>query len=90
MSTRIPESTRSDKPSPEDLAGVPACMEEDQPTVQMRGSRAPRAVRSRGSTGAAPRSRIMKRTPTADDLGGIPVCAEGDEDLTVRPRKSTK
>jgi len=91
MSTPIPEPTRSDKPTPDDLAGVPACIEEDQPTMQVRGSQAPRqTVRSRGSTGGTPGRRIMERTPTADDLAGIPVCAEVDEDLTMPPRKPKK
>ena len=87
MNTAIPESSSPDRPTPEDLTGVPACIEEDHPTIRLLG---PQAVRTRGGTDGPDGRRTMDRTPTVDDLAGIPVCAEGDEDLTVRPRKPKK
>jgi hypothetical protein len=87
MNTAIPESSSHDRPTPEDLTGAPACIEEDHPTVRLRGPQAPKAGRERGAGGGPDGLRTMQRTPTVDDLAGIPVCAEGDEDLTVGPRK---
>ena len=84
MNTAIPESSSHDRPTPQDLTGVPACIEEDHPTVRLRG---PQAGRIHGSVGGPHGRRTTERTPTVDDLAGIPVCVEGDEDLTVRPRK---
>jgi hypothetical protein len=90
MSAPIPESARYDNPTPDDLAGIPACIEEDHPTIRSRGSQSRKAVRTRGSLGGPSGRRIAEDTPTADDLAGIPISAEGDEDLTVRPSKAKK
>ncbi len=75
MNNPTPESHRNGKPTADDLAGIPVCLEEDQPTIRIR----PPA--DTPLAGPAPKS------PTADDLAGIPVTAEGPEDLTVRPRQ---
>ena len=74
----MPQSPRPVDPKPDDLAGTPACQEENNPTIRVRGLKDGNTV-SPQSTSA---------TPTADDLAGIPVTAEGDEDLTIRPRRS--
>jgi hypothetical protein len=72
-----------------DLAGTPACKEEDRPTVHLHESR---GVKDRGRGGkrsrGGPPTPSPLAPPTADDLAGIPVAAESEEDLTVRPRKS--
>jgi hypothetical protein len=90
MSSPSPESRspRFDKPKPEDLAGIPACLEEDNPRLGTQESQDPQVVMHPTVLvgGSLPGWRA-NRPPTADDLAGIPVCAEGDEDLTVRPRK---
>jgi hypothetical protein len=88
MSTPKPHAPRHDQPTPDDLAGVPVCQEEDQPPIRVRKSRGPK-VRGRGSKrsrGATP-APAPPGPPTADDLAGIPVLAEGEEDLTIRPWK---
>jgi hypothetical protein len=88
MNTAIPESSGHDKPRSEDLAGAPACIEEDHPTIRVRGSQDPQFVRTRGhSILVAAGRQIVERGPTADDLAGIPVSAEEDEDQTAGPRK---
>jgi hypothetical protein len=87
MSTPVPDPHGHDKPAPDDLAGIPVCKEEDNPTIRARGARGVR-VRGRGGKrvrGAPPAP--SQAPPTADDLAGIPVSAEGDEDVKVRPRK---
>jgi hypothetical protein len=88
MSTPKADSRRLDKPTPDDLAGTPVCMEEDRPTIRVLGARGVR-VRGRGgkSIRGAPLAQSSPTRPTADDLAGISVSAEGEEDLTVRPRK---
>jgi hypothetical protein len=68
MSVPIPESSRDDNPAPDDLAGVPACFEEDQPTIRTRGSQSGKLVRTRGSLRGPSGRRIAEQTPTADDL----------------------
>ena len=90
MNTAIPESSSQDKPTPQNLTGTPACIEEDHPTIRLHGPQAPNAANARGGTGGPSERRTVERTPTVDDLAGIPVCAEGDEDLTIRPRKPKK
>jgi len=76
VSTPAPESPRPGKPTADDLAGIPVCVEENGPTI--RGRKSPHTSPSPPAPGA----------PTADDLAGIPVTAEGPEDLTIRPRRS--
>ena len=89
MSIPGSKSSGSDKPTPDDLAGIPVCVEEDHGTLRLRGVAAPQANRAGSGTGEAPGAGNGERVPTAADLAGIPVCAEGPEDLTVRPRKPT-
>jgi len=80
MSSAKGGSNPRKKPTADDLAGVPVCLEEDHPTL-FSGKKS-----DRGPFVVAP----LTRTPTADDLAGVPVCAEGEEDLTRRPRKPRK
>jgi hypothetical protein len=98
MNTPVPGSPSPGKPTPDDLAGVPVCLEEDNPTIRTRKSHGPqraggpgvrvRGHKRRGSLSRAQGSQPSKRAPTADDLAGIPVSVEEDEDLTVRTRES--
>jgi hypothetical protein len=84
MSASRPNRRDHDKPTPDDLAGIPVSKEEDNPIIRVRGGRS----RGRGGKkvrGAAPAS--PPAPPSADDLAGIPVSAEGDEQVMVRPRK---
>jgi hypothetical protein len=74
------------KPTPDDLAGTPACKEEDLPMIHARVQRSTK-VRERGLNSARP-APPTDGPPTADDLAGIPVSAEGKEDLTRGRRKS--
>ena len=90
MSTPSSRSPRNDGPAPEDLAGVPACFEDDQPEVRLGGSQPRKGVRTRGAIVESSGSQKKKMTPSADDLAGIPVSAEGDEDLTARRWKPKK
>jgi hypothetical protein len=75
----------STRPTADDLAGVPACIEENDPTILLRSAQLSR-TRDRAGEPSAPRT--IERAPTPDDLAGIPVFAEEHEDLTIRPRKS--
>jgi hypothetical protein len=68
-------------PTSAELAGTPACHEDDG-LIHGRQTR----MHNPG-VGSSPPLTSSSRAPTADDLAGIPVCAEGEEDLTVRPRK---
>jgi hypothetical protein len=85
MSVPSRDARVHDKPTPDDLAGTPACNEEDHsisPDVKARG---------RGkSTCTIPPTQPLPSSPTADDLAGMPVSVEGSEDLTVRPRKPNR
>jgi hypothetical protein len=97
MSTPLPGLPSPGKPTPDDLAGIPVCLEEDNPTIRTRKSHGPqraggpgvrvRGPRTRGSLSSVQGSQPSKHAPTADDLAGIPVSVEEDEDLTVRTRK---
>jgi hypothetical protein len=87
MSTATPDSQGHEQPTPEDLAGIPVCKEEDNPTIRVRKSRGVRVrgyggKRVRGASPAPPQA-----PPTADDLAGTPASAEGEEDVKIRPRK---
>jgi hypothetical protein len=75
MSTPSSETPRPKKPTADDLAGIPVCLEEDHPTIRVR------------EPSQIPPLQPAQSPPTADDLAGIPVCAEAEEDLTVRPRR---
>ena len=75
MSNSIPESHPNGMPTADDLAGTPACREEDAPTIR---------VRTRSDTRTP---KPAQSPPTADELAGIPIAAEGKEDLTVRNRQ---
>jgi hypothetical protein len=75
MSAPIPESPYPGKPTADDLAGTPVCVEENGPMVHGR--------KSPSTTAITP----AQGAPLADDLAGVPVCAEGFEDLTVRPQR---
>jgi hypothetical protein len=80
MNTAIPESSGHNTPRPADLAGAPACVEEDHPTIRVRGSQDPQIAR----IGAA--RKFVERSPTADDLAGIPVCVAEGENQKAGPR----
>jgi hypothetical protein len=73
------------RPTADDLAGVAACIEENDPTIRLRSAR---LSRTRDGAGEPSAPDTIERAPTPDDLAGIPVCAEEHEDLTIRPRKS--
>ncbi len=60
----------STRPTADDLAGVPACIEEDAPTIRLRS---PQVSRTRGGAGEPSAPDTIERTPTADNLAGIPV-----------------
>ncbi len=75
----------STRPTADDLAGVPAYIEENDPTIRLRDAQ---LSRTRDGAGEPSAPGTIERAPTADDLAGIPVCAEEHEDLTIRPRKS--
>jgi hypothetical protein len=87
MSTPRPRSPRNEHPTPDDLAGTPICLEDDQSPSGSGGSKLPKAVRTRGSTRGPSGHAIEAPPPTADDLAGIPIIDEAAEDLTVRPSK---
>jgi hypothetical protein len=76
MSTPSSESPRPEKPTADDLAGIPVCVEEDHPTIRVR------------EPSQIPPFPFAQGPPTADDLAGIPVTVEGPEDLTRRPRRT--
>jgi hypothetical protein len=80
MSKRKHDERLPHKPTPDDLAGTPACKEEDHASVKVRG-------RGRQTGRATLPASPPEGPPTADDLAGIPVCVEGGEDRTVRPSK---
>lgn len=63
-------------PTPDDLAGIPVCVEGKEDTT-IRPSRVKRREALPSPVGL----------PTPDDLAGIMVCVEGPEDTTTRPRK---
>jgi hypothetical protein len=90
MSKPVSNSPHFDDPTADDLAGVPLCLDEDQPSLRVRGSKPPEAIRTRGSVRGASAHGIEAHAPTDEDLAGIPIFAEGDEDLMVRPRKPNK
>jgi hypothetical protein len=78
-------ATPSGQPTPDDLAGIPVCHEEDGPT---RGARKRRGGRNGpGRTGDRTPPPAPPGLPTADDLAGIPVSADGEKNPTGRPRK---
>ena len=87
MSTVTPNSPGHGRPTPDDLAGIPVCMDEEQPTKGVRE----RSVKVRGRSGNKDRGEVVaplpKGPPTANELAGIPVTADGEADLTVLPRK---
>jgi hypothetical protein len=77
-------------PTPDQLAGIPFSIDEDQnaePHGKPDGHRN-RKPAKKHDNGA----RLPKRygPPTADDLAGIPISVEDQEDLTARPRKHRK
>lgn len=69
------------RPTPDDLAGIPA-MEEENPSPPPR----------KGKTWKerAPSMVPSVNVSQADRLAGTPVTIEGNEDLTIRPRKHGK
>jgi hypothetical protein len=88
MNTPGPASPGRNRPTPDDLAGIPGCFEEDRGAAPVLESKDANAGthRARRHPPAAP-FPPLGRQPTADDLAGVPVSAQGVEDLTVRPRK---
>jgi hypothetical protein len=87
MSTPRPRSPRNESPTPDDLAGTPICLEEDESPTRSAGSILPKAVRTRGNIGGRSGHATEPPPTTADDLAGIPITDEAAEDLTVRPSK---
>ena len=82
MSTSTSDSCPSEKPEPEDLAGIPVCKEEDGFASRVG------AARGSGASTVRPTSPDVPLTlPTADDLAGIPVSVEGNEIVEARPRR---
>jgi hypothetical protein len=82
MSASLPEPFDGRRPSPDNLAGIPACKEESLAvTIRETG------VEKEKTDVSAASSRVV---PTADQLAGVPITADGKEDLTVRPRKPRK
>ena len=71
------QSRHQNKPTPDDLAGIPVCIEEQGPAISASALK----TRRRGG------KKVRGAPPTADDLAGIPVTAQGKEVLTVRPQK---
>jgi hypothetical protein len=72
-------------PTPDDLAGTPACVDD------AKGAAPPRRMRPTKSRAAdrivpSPTPRIA---PSADDLAGTPVCMEEDEESGRRGRRKT-
>lgn len=84
MSRRKPESNRSKRPTPDDLAGTPVCWEESEPATNTPEAAGPKA------SGRTRDPARLTSFPTADELAGVPVTTEGEEDLTIRPRKPRK
>jgi hypothetical protein len=68
VNTPNPETPRPRKPSADDLAGIPVCLEEDHPTIRVRDA------------SQLPPVQPPQRPPTADELAGIPVCVEEKEE----------
>jgi hypothetical protein len=87
MSAPTPDSKRSDKPTPDDLAGIPICKEEMKAATRLDSSVGGGMTRH-GEEHDSNEPPAPPGRPTADDLAGIPVSAEGEEDLTIRPRKT--
>jgi hypothetical protein len=82
MSAPRPDTPRHSVPTPDDLAGIPACKEEDNPTIRVYEAR---DTKGQGRAGTSV-SGAPPGPPTPDDLAGIPVEAEGEEEVVVRPR----
>lgn len=80
-----PESHLRHQPTPDELAGIPACPEEDKAMIRPRGR-----IGSKAQANHQAATRRTQSAPTADDLAGAPVTAQGKEDLTVRRRKVRK
>ena len=74
MNTPTPKEPRHNKPTPDDLAGTPACREEG-PTVRPGSP----GVRARGRRGGA-EPPPLQGLPTAGDLAGTPFCCEEEEE----------
>lgn len=89
MSTSKAGSGSVRRPTPDDLAGTPACRDEKDHPIQKHGLRRTRG-RGRGKKKLRPAetAAASAAAPTADDLAGIPVSVEGKEDVTVRTRKA--
>jgi hypothetical protein len=87
MSSVPPNAPLQNEPTPDNLVGIPACREEEQPSLHERG----RGDRVRKNGGKKRRNGtvvpLVQRQPTPDELAGIPVSAEANEELTVRPRR---
>jgi hypothetical protein len=75
MSAPTPDRPDHNKPTPEDLAGIPVCLEEG-PTTRVEMSSGARVGGGRDCGGPP---EPFQGPPTADDLAGTPACF-GDEE----------
>jgi hypothetical protein len=62
------------RPTPDDLAGIPILISDDE-------------CERIASAPPSPATGSAKVRPTPDDLGGVMACPEGEEDSTIRPRR---
>ncbi len=77
MSTSKSDRPLNDKPTPDDLAGIPFCVEEEEkPALRVRGTRDGKVPEEK--THAATPPANAQTLPTPDDLAGIPVLVEED------------
>jgi hypothetical protein len=84
MNTPNPSQPVGERPTPDDLAGIPATYEEGARMIRVRRAVTRAAsVRSRGKLN----TKKLSGPPTAEDLAGVPITVEGKEDFTVRPWK---
>jgi len=74
MSTSQKSNGKPGPPTPDDLAGIPVCLDEEAGT---------QAKSAKPATSAS----HAKTTPTPDDLAGVMACPDGAEEITIRPRR---
>lgn len=81
MTPRSPEKHDPGHPTPDELAGIPVCLEGEEQVRNKSRNRVRRAeVRTRGKSR---RARHSQELPTPDALAGIPACPPGKEDSKI-------